>query len=68
MTKLEPIVVPTGDAAPCILEHIIGTFTWFGGLASYVDVAPGNEATGYELHITRRGKRELQQWYREVPA
>ena len=64
---LKPIVVPTGDAAPCVLRHLLGTFTSLGGLATYVDEAPGNDLTRYELRIVRRGKHEVQQWYREVP-
>ena len=57
--KLVPIVVPTGDAAPCNLVKIRGSFTRFGGLAAYLDVENGG--VEYELRETSRGK---QQWFR----
>lgn len=59
--KFVPIVVPTGDAAPCVLKHIRGTFTRFGGLASYLDIEPKNGGAEYELRETSRGK---QQWFK----
>lgn len=62
--KLVPITVPTGDAHPCDLVYESGSFTSLGGIQTYIDRANGG--IHYELRITRRGKREHQQWYQEV--